>query len=303
MDVRPKRADTSGWAGNRVHVFASMTLKSSSTVTDTSQLQLQLPIWPQDLRGLPNAFARSALFSVSNIRSGGERANLKRHLVASLKGIEMTYTGEALRQDDEDVFLQILHLARHQPVSTAIKFNAFSMISELGWTKNASSYKRLVDCIDRMKASSVALTVSSASGARENYTGSLIRSFRWKEVGSELPIREWEVLLEPEIVTLFNPQSYSRLDWKMRLKLPPLEKWLHSFYHTHSQPYPYSVKKIHELTGSEIPISELRKFRYKLKKALEQLVKLGFFESAAIDPRTDLVHVERSRSHQSIVQR
>lgn len=267
-----------------------------------AQLQLQLPIWPQDLRGLPNAFARSALFSVSNIR-GGERQNFKRQLVASLKGIELTYTGEALRQDDEDVFLQILHLARQQPLGMPIRFTAFSMISELGWTKNTASYRRLVDCIDRMKASAVALTVSSVDGSRENYTGSLIRSFRWRENESDAPMREWEVLLEKEIISLFNPHSYSRLDWKMRLKLAPLEKWLHSFYHTHAQPFPYSVKKIHELTGSEIPQGEIRKFRYKLKKALESLVKMGFFESASIDPRTDLVYVQRNRAHQSIVQR
>ena len=263
---------------------------------------MQLPMWPQDLRGLPNAFARSALFAVSNVR-GGERPYLKQHLISSLKGIEMTYTGEALRQDDEDVFLQILHLARSQELNKPIMFTAMSMISELGWTKNSSSYNRLVECLYRLKASAIALTVTNANGNRENYTGSLIRSFRWKESGSDAPIREWVVLLEREIVSLFNPTSYSRLDWKMRLKLPPLEKWLHSFYHTHSQAFPYKVATIHMLTGSSIPASEMRKFRYKLKKALENLVEIGFFTSAMIDPRTDLVIVERNRQHISIVDR
>jgi len=277
--------------------------RSSATVTDSSQLQLQLPIWPQDLRGLPNAFARSALFTVANMRKG-ERKNMKRHAIATLKGIEISYTGEELRQDDEDVFLQILHIARNQELGTAVRFTAYSMISELGWTRNSSSYRRLVDCLDRMKASSIAVTVSGQNGVRENYTGSLIRSFRWKEEGaSGTPMREWEILLEREIISLFNPHSYSRLDWKMRLKLPALEKWLHSFYHTHSQPFPYKVETIHQLTGSEIPLKEIRKFRYKLKKALENLVELGFFDSAMIDPRTDLVHVERNRQRLSIVER
>jgi hypothetical protein len=116
-------------------------------------------------------------------------------------------------------------------------------------------------------------------------------------------MREWEILLEREIISLFNPHSYSRLDWKMRLKLPALEKWLHSFYHTHAQPFPYKVETIHGLTGSEIPLKDIRKFRYKLKKALENLVEHGFFASAMIDPRTDLVHVERNRQHLSIVER
>lgn len=275
--------------------------RSSATVTDSSQLQL--PIWPQDLRGLPNAFARSALFTVANMRKG-ERKNMKRHLIATLKGIQIEYTGEELRQDDEDVFLQILHIARNQELGTAVRFTAYSMICELGWTRNSTSYRRLVDCLDRMKASSVAVTVASAAGVRENYTGSLIRSFRWKEDGGTgTPMREWEILLEREIISLFNPHSYSRLDWKMRLKLPALEKWLHSFYHTHAQPFPYKVETLHTLTGSEIPLKDIRKFRYKLKKALENLVEKGFFDSAFIDPRTDLVMVDRNRQHLSIVER
>ena len=275
--------------------------RSSATVTDTSQLQL--PIWPQDLRGLPNAFARSALFTVANMRKG-ERKHMKRSLIATVSGIKIEYTGEELRQDDEDCFLQILHIARNQELGTAVRFTAYSMISELGWTKNTSSYKRLVDCLDRMKASSITLTVAAKQGGQEGYSGSLIRSFRWREEGvGQTPMREWEILLEREIISLFNPHSYSRLDWKMRLKLPALEKWLHSFYHTHAQPFPYKVETIHGLTGSEIALKDIRKFRYKLKKALENLVEHGFFASAMIDPRTDLVHVVRNRQHISIVER
>lgn len=269
------------------------------TVIDS---QLQLPMWPQDVRGLPNAFARSALFTVAHARKGA-RAHLKRRIVQSLTGISITYTGEELRQDDEDVYLQIIHCARSQDILTPVRFTASAMITELGWTRNNASYKRLVDCLDRMKASSIAVTVSSTEGVRANYTGSLIRAFRWREDSGGVTLREWEILLEREIVGLFSPDSYTRLDWKMRMKLSPLEKWLHTFYHTHGTPFPYKVETIHALTGSEIKLADLRKFRYKLKKALQSLVDIGFFTSAYIDPRTDLVHVERNRSHQSIVTR
>lgn len=240
---------------------------------------------------MPNAFARSALFNVANMRKG-DRQNMKRHPVAALKGISITYTGEELRQDDEDVFLQILHIARMHELGTHVRFTAYSMITELGWTRNKGSYKRLVDCLDRMKASAVAVTVQSAVGIRENYTGSLIRSFRWREASTDAPLREWEILLEKEIIALFNPHSYSRLDWKLRLKLPPLAKWLHSFYHSHSDPYPYKVETLHALTASGI--ADLYKFRYKLKQALALLVERGFLVSAEIDARTDNVMVERS---------
>lgn len=264
--------------------------KRSSTVTLGPT---QLPIWPQELRGLPNVFARSALFSVANMRAG-ERKNLKRQPIAALKGISITYTGEQLRQDDEDVLLQILHISRLQELGTQVFFTANSMINELGWTRNAGSYKRLVDAIDRMTASSVAVTVESSAGGRENYTGSLIRSFRWRETSSTAPLREWEILLEKEIIALFNPESYSRLDWKERLKLPPMAKWLHTFYHSHHVPFPMKVETFHRLMASEI--KELRMFRSKLKQALALLVEQGFLISATIDQRTDNVIVERRRN-------
>ena len=70
----------------------------------------------------------------------------------------------------------------------------------------------------------------------------------------------------------------------MRLKLPALEKWLRSFYHTHAQPFLYKVEMIHNLTGSEILVKDIRKLRYKLKKALGSLLETGFFTSAIFDP-------------------
>jgi len=132
-----------------------MAATHSSTVTVSQE---QLPIWPKEVRGIPNAFARSALFNVSSSRKGS-RSNLKRRLLASVRGISITYTGEELRQDDCDCFLQILHIARVHELGTFVQFTAYSMLTELGWTKNSASYKRLVDCLDRLKASAVAVTI------------------------------------------------------------------------------------------------------------------------------------------------
>ena len=267
--------------------------RHSSTVMATA---LQLPIWPEDMRGLPNAFARSALFTVANTRKGA-RDNFKRKVIASVAGITITYTGEELRQDDEDVFLQILHVSRFHELGTYVQFTAYAMLKELSWTTNSASYKRLIDCLDRLKASAVTVTLTMPNGAQRGYSGSLIRSFRWRQESDSAPLRQWQVLLEKEIVSLFGPTDYSRLEWRTRLLLPPIAKWLHSFYYTHREPVPYSVTRLKELTGSEI--KEVYQFRYKLKKALELLVAQQFFAAARIDSRTDLVFVERSVRRQA----
>jgi hypothetical protein len=257
----------------------------SSTVTQPQQL----PMWPEQARGLPNAFARSALFTVANARKG-ERSYIRNRQVASVNGVAINYKGEELRQDDEDVFLQLLHLARHHEAGNTVRFTAHAMLKSLAWTINSGSYARLVECITRLNATSLGVTVELGA-SRVNFSGSLIRKFRWKEDGSDQTLRLWEISLEPEIVTLFGPTSYSRLEWEMRLSLPPLAKWLHSFYITHAQPVPYSVAKLHELTGSEV--KELRQFRYRLKQALALLVQHGFLTAFAIT--NDLVSVERNR--------
>jgi hypothetical protein len=92
-----------------------------------------LPLWPNGVRGIPNAIARSALFNVASLRKG-ERKNYRQREISALNGISITYTGEELRQDDEDVFLQILHLARTHDLGTEVQFTGHSLMTTLMWT-------------------------------------------------------------------------------------------------------------------------------------------------------------------------
>ena len=275
-------------ARNSTHdSMATTRSKQSNAVA----LREQLPFWPNDQRGLPNCLARSALFTVANVRSG-RREHLKRQLIKTMDGTTIHYTGSELRQDDEDCFMHILHVARMHTLGTEVRFTAHNMLVQLNWSPNSASYKRLVDCIDRLQATSISITVEDPTrGVRENYTGSLLRSFRWREMASEAPMREWVILLEPEIVALFSPTSYSQIEWKTRMSLGPMAKWLHSFYHTLETPIPMQVPVMRDLMGSKA--KELRQFRYKLRQALEQLVEQGFLTDAQIDTTTDFVLVQR----------
>ena len=251
-----------------------------------------LPLWPNSQRALPNALARSALFNTSSIRKG-ERAHYWQHEVAVPQGSGMLYSGEELRQDDEDVYLQVLHLARLQGLGDEVFFTAHAMLREVRWMVNGASYDRLAACLYRLTVATVSLTVAQPKkGVRLTYAGSLLRSFQSREVQDGPHLSQWRVQVEPKLASLFGPEHYSRVAWDMRLDLPPLAKWLHMHYSTHSYPFPVKVATLHKLCGSDTAL--LRQWRYKLKIALALLVENGFFLSATIDPKSDLVIVERA---------
>lgn len=241
-------------------------------------------MWPDARRGIPNALVRGALFTVGNCRH--HRAYRKNMVIAVLGSTEINYTGEELRQDDEDVFLQIVHLARLSPLGTEVEFTGHSLLKALEWPTNSRSYNRLRDTITRLSATG--LEVRSET---HGYSGSLIRDFLWKEPDGRCS-RVWKVRLEPRIVALFGHMIYTQVDWSQRLRLGNLAKWLHSFYYTHANPFPLKVETIHRLCGSST--RSLPKFRQLLKRALDELIEVGFFESWKLDNPTQLIQVTRA---------
>jgi hypothetical protein len=253
----------------------------------------QLPLWEESVRGLPNALARSALFTAAN-RSVA-RENFRNRKIAAVKGIEIVYTGEELRQEDGDVFLQIVHLARQQPLGEIVEFSGYGLLKELGWTTAKGSYDRLRECINRLSTTTVKVKMSfpgTSSEREKGFGSSLIRKFEWDESAARGTSQRWRVWLEPEIIYLFHENTYTKIDWKQRLKLPPLAKWLHQFYFSHREPMGYKVETIKMLCGSRIAV--LAKFRYKLREALDSLIEVGFLLSYHIDPATDVLMVRRA---------
>jgi hypothetical protein len=157
-----------------------------------------------------------------------------------------------------------------------------------------ASYQRLRECINRLTATSVTVKLDSplASGRKGGFANSLVRKFAWDEEAIRGSSQRWKVWLEKDIIRLFDDNSFTKIDWEQRLRLPPLAKWLHQFYFTHSEPYAVKVATIKTLCGSRI--AELNKFRYKLKESLTLLKEEGFLLAFAVDPRTDLVSVKRA---------
>lgn len=262
--------------------------RALDSLKPSAAVPMQLPLWENRLRGLPNAMARSALFTCANHRS--PREDYKRHLVASLGNYEIYYTGVELRQDDEDVFLQIVHLARTTPLGDVVEVSGNQLLRVLGWNNSSRDYDRLRSSIERLKDGTVRIANKDGTAG---YAGSLIRKYAYQGLGDSDHRTKWQIFLEREIANLFGDKTYSLTGWDERLRLKPLSKWLHSFYHTHEAPFPYSTEKLMVLSGSKS--SDVRYFRRDLKAALDELVVCGFLSSWKHRKENDVFEVVRNQ--------
>jgi hypothetical protein len=89
---------------------------------------IQLPLWPEPARGVPNDVLRSALFAA--IHRG--REYIEDRLIAAVDGISIRYTGRQLEQSDLDVWEQVLHLARQHPLGTVCYFKGGAFLKAIG---------------------------------------------------------------------------------------------------------------------------------------------------------------------------
>ncbi|WCF29640.1 plasmid replication initiator TrfA [Xylella fastidiosa] len=223
--------------------------------------QLQLPIWTDAQRGVPNSLLRSALFAAIQ---RGKRPYLKRQVMASVENASITYTGIRLCQDYLTVWECLVHVAREQQLGNRCEVTTYQLLRLLD-KKDTGGNRRVL----RRQLAELQATALEVRQGRYTYSGSLIdEAYHDEETGRAI------IVLNQRIVALYQSDGYTRVSWQIRCDLnTSLAKWLHGFYATHRQPYPYSVAKIHELCGSAA--KSLKDFQEKtLAPALEELASV-----------------------------
>lgn len=206
----------------------------------------QLPLWPEPMRGVPNGVLRSALFGAIK---RGRRRYMERELVASVRGVSITYTGPRLDQSDLDVWEGALHLARSVKLGNRIEFTekGFLRLIGRGGPSGASIGKSDREWLRKVLVRLTATAIEITQGPY-TYCGSLI-----DEYSRDSSSGRYVVILNPRIKVIFNHDGWTRIDWSIRHALigHPLAQWLHGFYSTHASPMPYKAETLHFLCGSE----------------------------------------------------
>lgn len=240
---------------------------------------VQLPLWPEPVRGVPNSILRSALFGAIK---RGRRAYMQRQKVASYEGVTILQTGPRLDQADLDVWEQCMHLARTGGLGTRIQFAAHGFLKGIGRATGGKNMEWLKDAFARL-----ASTVVEIKDGKRVYFGPMLHhGARDDETG------HYVIEINPAIVSLYGSDGWSSVEFEQRkaLKRQPLSQWLHGFYSTHAKPFPLKVETIHRLSGSET--KQMKHFRATLRESLGRLQEVTGW-SWEIDD-SDLVHIKKA---------
>lgn len=243
----------------------------------------QLGFWPDQVRGVPNAALRGALFSVNQEREVAK----KRQKLATVDGYQIIFKGERFNQRDLDLWEMLLHIGRQQSYGKQIEFVASDLLKALGRATGGADYEELKEDMARLKGGAVEVLFTDIN---QTFSGGLIQNFYRDET-----TQRYAIVFDDKMRKLYDA-GYTHVDWEQRRKLKGnnLAQWLHGFYATHAAPLRYKVETIRELCGSTT--ERLTDFRKALRVALEKLKGAGAITSWNIDAKSDLVTVRRKGS-------
>ena len=237
---------------------------------------VQLPLWPDLKRGTPNSFIRSALFSAIQSK---DREFLDAKILDSQAGIVIKFTGQQLNQEDLTLWETLVHLAKNNPLGNVYTFAAHSLLKAMGLNTGGAEHRRLHKGIIRLAGG-----ISEITHEGKTYFGPLIKSGLKDELTSHYTIE-----LNRELIRLYGDTQWTAIDWQQRLELrkKPLAQALHAFYSSHKQPFPVRLATLQRLTGSRN--AQTSDFKRQCRKALDELVRIGFLMSYSIDTESALV--------------
>lgn len=218
-----------------------------------------------------NLIFRSALFNARN--KNKKREYLDSVQIPLIGEGSIIYTGEELRQDDETVWLKILHSALENAPTDHVTFSGYSILKETDWPTTSFYYKKLEEIISCLAATNITIE-SNLPG--NSISCSLIGKYE------KFQNSKWNVWIENEILNLFKGNQYTSAEWKQRITLPVgMSTWLHSYLLQQKESVTVSI----DLLATEAGLTAKRKENVKeiIKEALQNLVGVGFLESWTIE--------------------
>ena len=246
---------------------------------------IRLPLFPSETRPAVNTLTGSSLFAAIQ---GKDRQMLKNAKIQTPGETEILFTGEQFNQDDHNVLMQLVFMTRDQPLGAYVTVSAHALLTALGRGTSGKEHHQLKAEIERLVAGTVKVKTP-----KFDYIGHLI-----DDAVQDKESKHWVFRLNPSMAPFYHPDAYTLMDWEQRkqLKGKDLARWVQLEIARHAQPFPVKVETWHRMSGSQT--QALREFRRMLKAVLAVLARpdIGALKTGYIDPKTDLIHLERGEA-------
>lgn len=231
----------------------------------------------EDLRHIPNDYARSSIFTARNKREK-RRTLTHEKLFHYNEHVTILYTGIELRaEDDEIVWLQILNYGQRVALGEPFDFSVKDLVRDVNWSKNGRNYDRARECISRLKANEVLALNNKAYG--KSGAISLISNYTAINDAEGKPT-QYRVWIDPNLIVLFAGNTFTSHSWEVYRDLSPVARRLADYIESHKHPYPLGIEKFRQMCGSTD--SSLTSWRQTVKKACGEVKEKGITAGAGI---------------------
>lgn len=258
--------------------------------------QLQLPLF-DDMRVNVGTLVRGALFNAKSSKQ--ERKVITNQTVAMTGDITAIYTGVDLRQDENLLLGELLHLQKQFRYGEIIKASPLTLLKNLGWSDSPSSYARLFASLSYLKATCITIIEENTLTQEKEYKlggKSLVESFDGNYIKGQL-CGIWEIRITDQMSDLLTNKTATLIEHETRLGLSktssPLALWLHSYLSEFKEPRPLSITFYREQSGLSEQYPKLWRFKEALKRACDLLVEHKVLISYELG-KDNLLHVKRS---------
>lgn len=270
---------------------------SSKGLKPNSRFQLDLfecVAERDDLRHIPNDYARSSLFTARNKRQP-RRSLMHEKLFHYNEHISILYTGIELRaEDDEIVWLQILKYGKSVPLGDPFEFSVKDLVRDVDWSKSGRNYDRVRECISRLKANEVLALNTKAYG--KSGAISLIQNYTSVNDSEGKP-SQYRVWIDPNLILLFAGNTFTNHNWENYRKLSPVARRLADYVESHKHPFPLSLEKFQQMCGSND--SNTRSWRQTVKRACAEVQEAKIAETAFLSKDDKICCVSVTNHHKS----
>lgn len=238
---------------------------------------IQLPLWTEVERAIPNHLARSSLFAPI---ARGRRKYHDKQLLVSRADVKIYHTGKQLDEADCDVAMQLFHIARQHPLGEEIPINRAEVLKAIGRDTGKQNYLWLHDSIRRLHNSSIEIETLKPNGKGYHLDALHIVDGFSKDSDDDI----YYLRIDKRWVKLFSNAEFSLIDWQKRFligKRVDLAKRLQRLVATSADKVQrYSLEHLKEVCCYDSP---MRKFREALIEAMDELERLHILKNPKIE--------------------